>query len=161
MYLIGGFGRIVDYKRGRQSAAKEQPHREVGTQSLRTSGMRWPGYPRYRRLRKARTRRHATSDDDRNLVSSALAAVSLGVYSSRSAEDSSGRMATISSARTTPTAIRSRLFASLASLRAGRPRSEYPPPLSTRSTKLPPDTSTSTSRASRSFMTLELLPEAE
>ena len=48
MYLIGGFGRIVDYKRGRQSAAKEQPHREVGTQSLRTSGMRWPGYPRYR-----------------------------------------------------------------------------------------------------------------
>jgi hypothetical protein len=33
MYLIGGFGRIVDYKRGRASAAKEQPHREVGTQS--------------------------------------------------------------------------------------------------------------------------------
>jgi hypothetical protein len=25
--------RIVDYKRGRASAAKEQPHREVGTQS--------------------------------------------------------------------------------------------------------------------------------
>src|SRR5215218_6802914 len=33
MYLIGGFGRIVGYKRGRASATKEQPHREVGTQS--------------------------------------------------------------------------------------------------------------------------------
>jgi hypothetical protein len=48
IYLIGDFGRIVAYERGRQSAAKEQPHREVGTQSLRTSVMRWPGYPRYR-----------------------------------------------------------------------------------------------------------------
>jgi len=32
-YLIGGLGRIVDHKRGRASTAKEQPHREVGTQS--------------------------------------------------------------------------------------------------------------------------------
>ena len=47
-------------------------------------------------------------------------------------------------------------------LACGTPSSEYPPPLSTRSTKLPlPDTSTSTSMAWRSFMSLELLPEAE
>jgi hypothetical protein len=47
-YLIGGLGRIVDLKRGRQSAAKEQPHREVGTQSRGPRLSRWPGYPRYR-----------------------------------------------------------------------------------------------------------------
>src|SRR5215218_2178928 len=33
LYLIWWIGRIVDHKRGRASAAKEQPHREVGTQS--------------------------------------------------------------------------------------------------------------------------------
>src|SRR5215218_2259597 len=33
LYLVWRMGRIVDHKRGRASAAKEQPHREVGSQS--------------------------------------------------------------------------------------------------------------------------------
>src|SRR5215217_1566129 len=61
-----------------------------------------------------------------------------------------------------PTTSTSRLVASSASSPSGRPRNEYSPRLSTWSTNLPaPATSTTASMASRSLMTLELLPEAE
>ena len=73
MYLIWRMGCIVDHKRGRQSAAKEQPHREVGTQSHGPRLREVAGLPspsrRVRALLGRLPRRRAlrdASDEDRN-----------------------------------------------------------------------------------------------